>query len=96
VTTRARDRKLVRDAAKLAERNQQLVKDNEALLDLMNAVLYAEGGKIVISRSQLIAADRRKLQVTTSKDGSIVIETEVREDADPRPITKQLWLPGQA
>lgn len=94
MTTRAKQRKDKLAMESKDEELRQLRADVDGLLDILNAVLYANGGKIVVSRAQLIAADRRKIHVTHGKD-AIVIETERREEPQPRPITERLWLPGQ-
>lgn len=94
MTTRAKQRKQKELLEQWQADIDRLQADNEGLLDILNAILYAQGGKVVVSRAQLIAADRRQIHVTHGKD-AIVIETQRREEPEPRPITERLWLPGQ-
>lgn len=93
MTTRAKQRAERDELNAARDLNKTLQADNDGLLDILNAVLYANGGKVVVSRAQLIAADRRKIHVTHSPD-AVVIETETREEDSQRAITKRLWLPG--
>lgn len=90
MTTRAKHRTLKKDAEKLVEINHELKNANDQLLDLLNAILYANGGKVVISQAQLVAADRRGVEVTHSPQGVVIESADTEEQ---RPLNR-LWLPG--
>ena len=92
--------KLGRKAAKqLEDEVKQLRSDMDGLLDILNAVLEANGGVIAISTAQLHNAKRRQVEVIHGPKGVLIKRESVKgvdDVVNEQPSTlSKLWLPGK-
>ncbi len=91
-----------REAAALRIELAKAKADNHALLDLLNAVVDGEGGKVTVPLVVVEAAVRSPLVVHKSAD-AVTVTTERHEQAQtPEPpqisrsgLLSRLWLPGK-
>jgi hypothetical protein len=89
-------RELERELAAAQEHAKQAQANVDGLLDIVNALLMANGGKLVVSTAQIVAASRRQIEVLHGPDRVVITAVQDgagRADELGKSVLSQLWLP---